>query len=72
MMDEGSETVVGVPWLVGVEAGMRVAITESGDGAPLIRWGPMTARVVTGQAAPILKPRGNRRPTRSFRSSIGT
>ena len=38
-MDDGSKTVVDVPWLTRVELGMRVTLTESSDGVPIIRWG---------------------------------
>ena len=50
-MDDGSKTVVGVPWLTRVEVGMRIATTESGDGVPLVRWGGR-ARETTGAAHP--------------------
>ena len=37
-MDDGSKTVVDVPWRTAVEVGMRVALSVSDDGAQLVRW----------------------------------
>ena len=36
-MDDGSEKVVDVPWMLRIEVGMRVAVVASPDGGDVIR-----------------------------------